>query len=84
MPLAFIASSDEESEVASLWGDVWSEASASEAAALRLYMPEILPLLLEGEYPVEVWHVIQITGLDKLVRHNWTCITNTAPHGMAV
>lgn len=49
MPLAFVAGSDEDSEVASLWGDVWSEASASEAAALRLYMPEILPLLLQGK-----------------------------------
>lgn len=50
MPLAFLAGSDEDSEVASLWAEVWSEGSASEAAALRLYMPEILPLILAGAH----------------------------------
>ena len=49
MPLAFLAASDEDSEVASLWAEVWTEGSASEAAALRLYMAEILPLLLAGK-----------------------------------
>ena len=49
MPLAFLASSDEDSEVASLWAEVWTEGSASEAATLRLYMAEILPLLLAGQ-----------------------------------
>ena len=48
MPLALLAGSDEDSEVAALWAEVWTEGSASEAAALRLYMPEILPLILEG------------------------------------
>lgn len=49
MPLAFIASSDEDPDVASFWKDVWSESSSSQSAAARLYMTDILALLLEGK-----------------------------------
>jgi hypothetical protein len=49
MPLAFIASSDEDPDVATLWKDVWSESSSSQSAAARLYMTDILALLLEGK-----------------------------------
>ncbi len=52
MPLAFIASSDEDPDVAALWKDVWSESSSSQSAAARLYMSEILALLLEGMPPI--------------------------------
>lgn len=54
LPLAFVAGSDDDAEVAALWSEVWSEGSASEAAALRLYTPEILPLLLHGACPKSV------------------------------
>lgn len=49
MPLAFVGGSDESPEVAGLWKEVWSEGSASEASALKLYMTDILPLLQQGE-----------------------------------
>lgn len=49
MPLAFIASSDEDPDVAALWKEVWSESSSSQSAAARLYMTEILALLLKGK-----------------------------------
>ena len=51
MPLAFVAASDEDADVAALWKDVWGEGSSSEAAALRLYVSEILALLLQGTFP---------------------------------
>ena len=51
MPLAFVAASDEDADVAALWKDVWGEGSSSEAAALRLYISEILTLLLQGNFP---------------------------------
>lgn len=50
MPLAFAASFDEDKDVASLWKDVWSDESSSEAASLRLYIDEIQSILLKGPY----------------------------------
>ena len=49
MPLAFLARSDEDSEVAALWADIWGDSSSSEAASLRLYMDDILALLSQGQ-----------------------------------
>ena len=49
MPLAFVASSDEDPDVAALWKDVWAESASSQSAAARLYMSEILAMLLEGK-----------------------------------
>ncbi len=49
MPTAFMAKSDEEADVAAVWGDVWEDSGSSAAASLRLYMADILPLLIQGE-----------------------------------
>lgn len=48
MPIAFIAKSDEETDVAALWAEVWEDSGSSAPAALRLYMSDIVPLLLLG------------------------------------
>lgn len=44
LPLAYVARSDEEADVASVWGEVWEEGGTS----LRLYVPDIIPLVLRG------------------------------------
>ena len=49
LPLAFLAKADEDKEVAQQWGEVWEEGTVSAAGALRLYMGEIVPLVLAGE-----------------------------------
>jgi len=48
LPLAFLAQSDEEKDVAGLWGEVWEEGTTGGAAALRLYAADIVPLLTAG------------------------------------
>ena len=48
MPTAFMAKSDDEPDVAAVWGDVWEDSGSSAAASLRLYMADILPLLIQG------------------------------------
>ena len=48
MPLAFLARTDEDADVAKLWAEVWEEGSMSQAAALRLYISDLGPLLLES------------------------------------
>ena len=48
MPLAFLARTDEDADVAKLWADVWEEGSMSQAAALRLYISDLAPLILES------------------------------------
>ncbi|KAK9850611.1 hypothetical protein WJX84_005115 [Apatococcus fuscideae] len=48
MPLAFLARTDEDADVAKLWGEVWEEGSMSQAAALRLYISDLAPLLLQS------------------------------------
>ena len=50
LPLAFLAKADEDKEVAQQWGEVWEEGTVSAAGALRLYMGEIVPLVLAGEW----------------------------------
>lgn len=49
LPLAFLAKADEDKEVAQQWGEVWEEGTVSAAGALRMYMGEIVPLVLAGE-----------------------------------
>lgn len=44
LPLAFVARSDEEADVATVWSEVWEEGGTS----LRLYVPDIVPLVLRG------------------------------------
>jgi hypothetical protein len=44
LPIAFIARSDEEADVASVWSDVWEEGGSS----LRLYVSDIVQLVLQG------------------------------------
>lgn len=48
MPTAFIAKSDEEADVAALWAEVWEDSGSSGPAALRLYVTDIVPLLIAG------------------------------------
>ena len=50
MPLAFIAKKDEDGDVAALWGEVWAEGCTSDAAALRLYITDIVPLITAGVF----------------------------------
>ena len=52
MPTAFIAKSDEEADVAALWSEVWEDSGSSTSAALRLYMADIVPLLIAGAFPL--------------------------------
>lgn len=47
LPQVFVSQYDEETEVAALFTDIW-EACTTKSAAMRLYMPEILPLVTEG------------------------------------
>ncbi len=49
LPLAFVAKSDEDKDVGALWGEVWEEATTGGAAALRLYIGDIVPLITAGE-----------------------------------
>ena len=48
LPTAFVARHDEEKDVAALWGEVWEEATSGGAAALRLYITDIVPLVTSG------------------------------------
>ena len=48
MPVAFLAKEDTDKEVSSLWGDVWTEGSTSQSAAIRLYLADLVPLALAG------------------------------------
>ncbi|KAK9810293.1 hypothetical protein WJX72_008148 [[Myrmecia] bisecta] len=48
MPLAFVAASDEDADVAALWKEVWEDSTSSQAAALRLYMADLVPLVTAG------------------------------------
>lgn len=43
-----LACQDEDADVAALWKEVWEEGTGSGAAAVRLYLPEIVPLVAEG------------------------------------
>ena len=42
LPCAFVACHDEDTDVQSIWKDVWEEGTGSPAAAVRLYLPENL------------------------------------------
>jgi hypothetical protein len=48
LPLAFVAQSDAEKDVAALWRDVWDDATSGTPAALRLYIADIVPLVTAG------------------------------------
>lgn len=51
LPLAFGAkmdADDSNKEVAEIWSKVWEEGVSSEAAAIRLYAPNIVNVLVEG------------------------------------
>lgn len=48
LPLAFVARSDEDANVAALWREVWDDGTGSGAAAVRLYLPEIVVLICDG------------------------------------
>jgi hypothetical protein len=48
LPLAFVAQSDGEKDVAALWRDVWEDATSGTPAALRLYISDIVPLITAG------------------------------------
>lgn len=48
LPLAFVARSDEDADVAALWKEVWEEGTGSGAAAVRLYIDDIVPLICDG------------------------------------
>lgn len=48
LPLAFVAQSDGEKDVAALWRDVWEDATSGTPVALRLYIADIVPLITAG------------------------------------
>ena len=48
LPCAFVACQDEDSDVQSIWKDVWEEGTGSPAAAVRLYLAEISALICAG------------------------------------
>lgn len=48
LPVAFVASHDEVTAVASAWAAVWSQGCPSEPAALRLHAAELAGLLAGG------------------------------------
>ena len=57
LPLAFVAQSDGEKDVAELWHDVWDEATSGTPAALRLYIADIVPIVTAGLSPFHDPHV---------------------------
>jgi hypothetical protein len=48
LPLAFVAQSDGEKDVAELWREVWDDATSGTPAALRLYIADIVPIIIAG------------------------------------
>ena len=50
LPCAFVACHDEDTDVQSIWKDVWEEGTGSPAAAVRLYLPEISALVCAGMF----------------------------------
>ena len=48
LPCAFVACHDEDTDVCSIWKDVWEEGTGSPAAAVRLYVGEISALICSG------------------------------------
>lgn len=48
LPVAFLASHDEASSVASAWGTVWSQGCSSEPATLRMHAAELAGLVVGG------------------------------------
>lgn len=48
LPTAFMGKSDEDKDVAALWGDVWDDSTSAAAVALRLYIGDIVPLITAG------------------------------------
>ena len=48
LPLAFVARADEDADVATLWKEVWEEGTGSGAAAVRLYLDDIVPFICDG------------------------------------
>ena len=51
LPCAFVACHDEDTDVRSVWKDVWEEGTGSPAAAVRLYVAEISSLICSGLPP---------------------------------
>ena len=64
MPTAFMAKSDEASDVAGVWGEVWEDSGSSAAASLRLYMADILPLLIQGTRRYSIKTVLHWPACD--------------------
>ncbi|KAK9795879.1 hypothetical protein WJX73_005986 [Symbiochloris irregularis] len=56
MPLAFICRKDTDKDIGPVWGEVWEEGAASQGAALRLYLKELVQLVQDG-LASSVWSV---------------------------
>lgn len=48
LPTAFAAKADDDGEVAKVWGEIWEEGVTSERAALRLYLTELVEVVVTG------------------------------------
>lgn len=80
MPTAFIAKSDEEADVAALWAVVWEDSGSSAPAALRLYMADIVPLLISGVLsPLDFLHLT--TAAITPVQHGCQFLSITSSGG---
>lgn len=66
LPLAFVAKSDEEKDVAEVWRDVWEDATSGTPAALRLYIADIVPLITAGDRAdcLQLQHVRYLSGTE--------------------
>ncbi len=64
MPTAFIAKSDEDGEVAALWTEVWEDSGSTAQSAVRLYMADIVPLVLAGVFLHDASIRSILSGLD--------------------
>ena len=51
LPTAFLAALDEDTDVASIWAEVWEEGTSGGTGAARLYAGDIVPLIVRGASP---------------------------------
>ena len=71
LPCAFVACHDEDTDVCSIWKDVWEEGTGSPAAAVRLYVGEISALICSGMRINMVEALITYRAQDLLRIHGW-------------
>lgn len=62
-PQAFVSRFDADKDVAALWAEVWEEGTTSHSAAVRLYLQELVQLVLQGV----LWHLLNLSDIAWIV-----------------